>query len=213
MPKYKNEHINTLTRLSHYKKDVTISSNKRSVYVGTNFREAFCFDAHLTQGGGKMKKRHTFFLFVTVVFIFFSAQAFAFGPHEKERPRGKFRNYAGEVMEALQLTADQKDNLHVLCEKSRETVDTNWKKLEELQARLSESVLAGTGASGEGYEETVNQIAELRAQMVKNRLENWIQFVEILDSEQKEILSGRMKELRKKRPKQRMHLKRYFPFP
>ncbi len=30
----------------------------------------------LTQGGGKMKKRHTFFLFVTVVFIFFSAQAY-----------------------------------------------------------------------------------------------------------------------------------------
>jgi len=137
-----------------------------------------------------MKKRHTFFLFVTVVFIFFSAQAFAFGTHEEERPRGKFRNYAREVMEALQLTADQKDDLHASCEKSRETVDTNWKKLEELQARLSESVLAGTGASREGYEETVNQIAELRAQMVKNRLEHWIKFVEILDSEQKEILAG-----------------------
>lgn len=163
-----------------------------------------------------MKKRRTFFLFVTVVFIFFSAQAFAFGPQEKGRPRGKFRSHAREVMKALQLTDVQKDNLHVLCEKSRETVGANWKKLEELQARLSESVLASTGASGEGYEETVNQIAqiaELRAQMVKNRLENWIKFVEILDSEQKEILAGRLKELRKKRPKQRMHLKRYFPFP
>ena len=160
-----------------------------------------------------MKKRLTFFLFVTVVFIFFSTQAFAFGPHEKERPGGKFHNHAREVMKALQLTDDQKDNLHASCEESRETVDTNWKKLEKLQAELSESVLAGTEASGKGYKETVDQIAELRAQMVKNRLENWINFVEILDSEQKEILAGRLKELRKKRPKQRIHLKRYFPFP
>jgi len=160
-----------------------------------------------------MKKRRTFFLFVTVVFIFFSAQAFAFGPQEKERPRGKFRSHAREVMKALQLTDVQKDDLHASCEKSRETVNTNWKKLEELQAKLSESVLARTGSSGDGCKKIINQIAELRAQMVKNRLENWIKFVEILDSEQKEILAGRLKELRKKRPKQRMHLKRYFPFP
>jgi len=160
-----------------------------------------------------MKKRCTFFLFVTVVFIFFSTQAFAFGPHEKERPGGKFRTHAREVMKTLQLTDDQKDDLHASCEKSRETVNTNWKKFEKLQAELSESVLAGTGSSGDGCEEIINQIAELRAQMVKNRLENWIKFVEILDSEQKEILAGRLKELRKKRPKQRMHLKRYFPFP
>ena len=160
-----------------------------------------------------MKKRHTFFLFVTGVFFFFSAQAFAFGPHEKERPREKFRNHAREVMKALQLTDVQKDNLRASCEKSRETVDTNWKKLEELQVKLSESVLARTGSSGDGYEEIINQIAELKTQMVKNKLVHWIKFVEILDSEQKEILAGRLKELRKKRPKQRMHLERYFPFP
>lgn len=161
-----------------------------------------------------MKKRHTLFLFGIVVFIFFSAQAFACGPHEKERPRGKFRNHAQEVMKALQLTDVQKNDLHASCEKSRETVGANWKNLEELQARLSESVLAGSESSEVEYdEEIINQIAELRAQMVKNRLENWIKFVEILDSEQKEILAGRLKELRKKRPKQRMHLKRYFPFP
>ena len=159
-----------------------------------------------------MKKRHTFFLFVTVVFIFFSAQAFAFGPHEKERPGGKFHNHAREVMKALQLTDDQKDNLRASCEESRETVATNWKELEKIQAGLIKSVLAGTEASGEGYEEIINQIAKLRAQMVKNRLENWIKFVKILDSDQKEILAGRLKELRKKRPKQRMHLERYFPF-
>ena len=160
-----------------------------------------------------MKKRLTFFLFVIVVFIFFSTQTFAFGPHEKERPVGKFRSHAREVIKALQLTDDQKDDLHASCEKSRETVDTNWKKLEELQVKLSESVLARTGSSGDGCEDIINQIAELRARMVKNRLENWIKFVEILDSGQKEILAGRLKELRKKRPKLRMHLKRYFPFP
>ncbi|MCD6274250.1 MAG: Spy/CpxP family protein refolding chaperone [Deltaproteobacteria bacterium] len=160
-----------------------------------------------------MKKRTTLFLFGIVVFIFFSAQAFAYGPCEKERHKGKFQGHAREVMEALQLTDAQKDDLHALCKVSRETVSANWEKFKELQASLTESVLADSESSETGYGEIINQIAELRAQMVKNRLEHWIKFVEILDSEQKEILSGRLKELRKKRPQQRMHMKKYFPFP
>ena len=160
-----------------------------------------------------MKERTTLFLFGIVVFIFFSAQAFAYGPCEKDRHKGKFQGHAREVMEALQLTDAQKDDLHALCKVSKETVSANWKKFEELQASLTESVLTGPESSETGYGEIINQIAELRAQMVKKRLEHWVKFVKILDSDQKEILSGRLKELRKKRPQQRMHMKKYFPFP
>ncbi|MCD6223925.1 MAG: Spy/CpxP family protein refolding chaperone [Deltaproteobacteria bacterium] len=160
-----------------------------------------------------MKERTTLFLFGIVVFIFFSAQVFAYGPCEKNRHKGKFQGHAREVMEALQLTDAQKDDLHALCKVSRETVAANWKKIEELQASLTERVLGDSESSETGYEKMINQVAELRAQMVKNRLEHWIKFVEILDSDQKEILAGRLKELRKKRPQQRMHMKKYFPFP
>lgn len=160
-----------------------------------------------------MEKRTTLFLFGIIIFIFFSAQAFAYGPHEKEGRRGNFHGHARKVMGALHLTDAQKDNLHGLCEESRERVAANWEKFEKLQANLSERVLGGTESSETGYNEIINQISELRAQMVRNRLEHWIKFVEILDSEQKEILADRLKELRKKRPKQRTHLKKYFPFP
>ncbi len=160
-----------------------------------------------------MKKRTPLFLFGIVVFIFFSAQAFAYGSHGKEMRKGKFRSHAREVMEALQLTDAQKDELHALCEGNRERIAGNWKKFEELQSSLSEKVLAGSGSSETECAEMINQIAELKAQVVKNRLEHWIKFVAILDSDQKEILSGRLKELRKQRPKQKMHMKRYFPFP
>ncbi len=160
-----------------------------------------------------MKKRRTFFLFVTVVFIFFSAQAFAFGPHEKERPRGKFHNHAREVMDELKLTEKQKADLHALREELKDEAISTWKKVDELQIKLRESVLKGNKSSGEAYNEIINKITELKARMVKNRLENWIKFVEILDSSQRETLAERLKELREKRPKQRMHLKRYFPFP
>jgi len=160
-----------------------------------------------------MKKKATLFLFGIVVFIFFSAQAFAWGPHEREKRKGKFYNHAQEVMQVLQLTDAQKDNVHALIEKSRETGTGNWKKFEELQGSLREKVLTGSDSSKAEYEEIINQISELRAQRVKNRLKSWVTFVEILDSDQKEILADRLKELRKKCPKQRMHLKGYFPFP
>ena len=160
-----------------------------------------------------MKRRGAFFLFITVVFIFFSAQAFARGPYEKDRHMGKFYEHAREVMEALQLTDAQKGELHALCKGSRDKVTANWNKFEELQAGLSEKVLAATGSSKAECNKIINQIAELRAQMVKNRLEHWIKFVEILDAEQKDILSGRLKELRKRRSTQRMHMRRHFPFP
>ena len=160
-----------------------------------------------------MKKRATLFLFGIVVFIFFSAQAFAHRPYEKERHKGKFQGHAREVMEALQLTDAQKNDLHALCKSSGKRVAANWEKFKELQASLSERVLAGTRPSEANYNKIINQIAELRAKMVKNRLKNWIKFVEILEPEQKKILAGRLKELRKNRPRQRMHLKRYFPFP
>ena len=160
-----------------------------------------------------MKNRTRLFLFVTVVFIFFSARAFARGPYEQDRRMEKFHNHAREVMEALQLTDAQKQKLHALCEGAREKGDINWNKFEELQTGLSEKVLAATGSSKAECNKIINQIAELRAQMVKNRLEHWIKFVEILDSEQKDILAGRLKELRKRRSNQRMHTRRYFPFP
>jgi len=160
-----------------------------------------------------MKERTTLFLFGIVVFIFFSAQAFAYGSCEKERHRGKFQGHAREVMQAIQLTDAQKDDLHTLCKVSKEAVAANWKKLEELQASLTERDLADSESSETGYGEIINQIAEVRAQMVKNRLEHWIKFVEILDAEQKDILSGRLKELRKRRSTQKMHMRRSFPFP
>ena len=160
-----------------------------------------------------MKKRATLFLFGIVVFIFFSAQAFAHGPHGKEMYKGKFQGHAKEVMGALQLTDAQKNDLHALCKGSRETVAANWEKFKKLQANLSERVLTGQESSETEYKEIINQISELRAQMVRNRLGHWIKFTEILDSDQKKILAGRLKELRKKRPQQRMHMKRYFPFP
>ena len=160
-----------------------------------------------------MKKRTTLFIFGIVVFIFFSAQAFAYGPHEKGMGKGGFHHNAREVMEALQLTDAQQDELHALCKVSGEKVAANWKKFEELQASLSEKVLTTSKSSEAGCEEIINQIAELKSRMVKNRLEHWIKFVKILDSDQKEILSGRLKEFKKKRLKQKMHIKRYFPFP
>ena len=160
-----------------------------------------------------MKKRTTLFLFGIVVFIFFSAQAFTNGPYEKERHKEKFHSHAREVMKGLQLADAQKDALRALRKGSQETVAANWKKFKELQAILTERVLADSESSKTGYGKIINQIAELRAQMVKNRLEDWIKFVEILNSDQKEILADRLKELRKKRLQQRMHLKRYFPFP
>ena len=159
-----------------------------------------------------MEKKTTLLLFGIVVFIFFSAHAFAYG-HGKNRHKGNFFGHAREVMDALQLTYAQKENLHSICEISMERVAANRKQFEELQSELSEKVLAGSGSSELEYSEDINQIVDLRAQMVKNRLERWIKFVEILDSDQKKILSGRLKELRKKRPGQRMHLKKYFPFP
>ena len=160
-----------------------------------------------------MKKRTTLFLFGIVVFIFFSAQAFAYGQYGKERHKGKFHGHARDVMEALQLTDAQKDDLHALCKMSSETVAANWEKFKGLQTRLTEKVLNDSESSEAECEEIINEISELRAQMVKNRLGHWIKFVKILDSDQKEILSGRLKELRKKRPQQRMHMKQYFPFP
>lgn len=160
-----------------------------------------------------MKERTTLFMFVIVIFIFFSTQVFARGPHGKERPMGKFHGHAKEVMEALQLTDDQKNDLHKLCKVSGEKIADNWKKIEELQASLSEKVLLTTGTSKSGHDKIINQIADLRSQMIKNRLKHWIKFVEILDSDQKKILAGRLKELKKKRPQQRKHMNKYFPFP
>ena len=162
-----------------------------------------------------MKKRTTLFIFGVVVFVFFSAQAFAYGSNEKGMCKGKggFHHNAQEVMEALQLTDAQRDELHSMCKVSREKIAANWKKFEELQASLSEIVLTTPKSSEDGCEEIINQIAELKSQMVKNRLEQWVKFAKILDSDQKEILSGRLKEVRTKRSKQKMHMKRYFPFP
>ena len=156
-----------------------------------------------------MKKRTPLFLFGIVVFIFFSAQAFADGFRGKEMPKGKFR----EVMEALKLTDAQKGEIRVLREGNRKRIAGNWKKFEELQSSLIEKVLTGSGSSETECAEMINQIAESKAQVVKNRLEHWIKFVTILDSDQKEILAGRLKELRKQRSKQKMYMKRYFPFP
>ena len=158
-----------------------------------------------------MKERTILFIFGIVVFIFFSAQAFACGPHEKKGRGEKFHSHDREVMGALQLTDAQKDTLHALCEEAKGAA--NWKKIEELQASLSERVLADQESSEAGCEEIINQIVELRSQMVKNRLEHWIKFVEILDSDQTKILADRLKELKKKRPQQRQHMKKYFPFP
>ena len=160
-----------------------------------------------------MKERTRLFMFVSVIFIFFSAQAFAYEQCGKRVHKGKFKGYAKEVMAALQLTDAQKDKLHTLCKMSCKSNTGNWEKFKQLQSSLSEKVLAGQESSKTGYDELINQIADLRSQMIKNRLKHWIKFVEILDSDQKKILAGRLKELSNKHPEQRKHMKRYFPFP
>ena len=160
-----------------------------------------------------MRKRGTFFPFLTLVFLFLSAQAFAYGPHEKGTCRGKFHAHARDVMEALQLTEDQKEELHALREELNKKAIIIWKELEQKHVKLKESVLEGGETSGESFKGIVNEIADLKGRMVKDRLENWIRFVGILDASQKEILANRLKELREKRPKRGMHLREYFPFP
>lgn len=160
-----------------------------------------------------MKRRFPFVLLLTMVFLLLSVLAFAQSPEEKKMVKKRFHALAREVMDELKLTEKQKADLHALREELKDEAISTWKKVDELQIKLRESVLKGNESSGEAHNEIINKITELRAQIVKNRLKNWIKFVEILDSEQKELLAGRLKELRKKRPKQRMHLKRYFPFP
>ena len=157
-----------------------------------------------------MKKRTTLFLFVTAVFIFFSTQAFAYDSRGKEMRKGKF---SGKVMKALQLTDAQKDKIHALYEGSLKKVAGNWKEFEKLQSDLNQKVLASPGASKKECNKMINQITKLKAQILKNRLERWVKFVEILDSDQKEILSGRLKESKERRQKRRSNMKRYFPFP
>ncbi len=160
-----------------------------------------------------MRKKGTFFPLLTLVFLFLSAQALAYGPREKGMCMGKFHEHARDAMEALQLTEDQKGELHALRDKLKEKSINIWKELEQLHVKLKESVLEGSGSSGEGHEEIVNEIVGLKGRMVKERLENWIRFVGTLDASQKEILANRLKELREKRPKRGMHLRGYFPFP
>jgi len=160
-----------------------------------------------------MRRRGTFFPLLTLVFLFLSSQAFAHGPHEKGTHRGKFSAHASDVMEALQLTEDQKEKLHALREELKEKTITIWKKLDEVNVRLRERVLEGGETSGEAFKGIVNEIVGLKGRMVEDRLENWIRFVGILDASQKEILANSLKELREKRPKRGMHLRKYFPFP
>jgi len=160
-----------------------------------------------------MKKKRTFFLFLTVVFIFLSVLAFAQSSEEKKMVKKRFHVLAREVMDELKLTEKQQADLHALREELKDEAISTWKKVDELQIKLRESVLKGAESSGEAHNEIINKIAELKARMVKNRLEYWIKFVEILDSSQRETLADRLKELREKRPKRRSHLRGYFPFP
>jgi len=160
-----------------------------------------------------MKKKRTFFLFLTVVFIFLSVLAFAQSSEEKKMVKKRFHVLAREVMDELKLTEKQQADLHALREELKDEAISTWKKVDELQIKLRESVLKGAESSGEAHNEIINKIAELKARMVKNRLEYWIKFVEILDSSQRETLADRLKELREKRPKRGSHLRGYFPFP
>ena len=160
-----------------------------------------------------MKKKRTFFLFLIVAFIFLSGQAVANEEHRMREHRGKFHTYAREVMDELKLSEKQKADLHALREELKDEVISTWKKVDELQIKLRESVLRGDESPGETHKEIINKIADLKARMVKNRLEHWIKFVEILDSSQRETLADRLKELRERRPKRGSHLRQYFPFP
>ncbi len=160
-----------------------------------------------------MKKKRTFFLFLTVVFIFLSVLAFAQSSEEKKMVKKRFHVLAREVMDELKLTEKQQADLHALREELKDEAISTWKKVDELQIKLRESVLKGAESSGEAHNEIINKIAALKARMVKNRLEYWIKFVEILDSSQRETLADRLKELRERRPKRGSHLRQYFPFP
>jgi len=69
--------------------DVTISSNKRSVYVGTNFREACCFDAHFNSRRRQNEKEMHIFFVCNCCFYFFLNPGFCLRTTRKRETRGK----------------------------------------------------------------------------------------------------------------------------
>lgn len=160
-----------------------------------------------------MKRRSPSVILLTMVFLLLSIPVLAQDPGERKMVKKRFHTLAREVMDELKLTEKQGADLHALREQLKDEAISTWRKVDELQIKLRESVLKGDESSGEAHKEIINKIAELKARIVKNRLEYWIKFVQILDSSQREILAERLKELREKRPKRRSHLREYFPFP
>ncbi len=102
------------------------------------------------------------------------------------------------IIEELDLKDDQ---INKLMELQRKLQNENIPLFKELDSKMQElkDMALGGSLNTEKAKALINEIADIRARLVKNRLKYWLEFTKILSDSQKRILRERLKKLRSRR--------------